>query len=482
VDCLEEDITSNRGEGFTVLSMLYITDILCKMFSIKAGSITLYCDNAEALRRKNIYFSTYTTLTKRDIDVKMEMEELITKIPIQISLVHVPGHADSEPGFVYKKAPQSVQRNIDMHNKVTYYMHNNAHSPYKPKSITPFLPAQRAALLIHNEVIAGDIKSHITNNRHGSDMEKRLLTKIRIPYRFQHIIDWPAIELAMKKKNPSERVSITKIMHQLWPTQKELSTRKEGITHQCLRCNTSPETFHHVYQCQSRISKSAFRSSIETFRKRLLKIKTAKPIIDVFVEFLVAFSQRRNPRPPTFKYGGQRAFSLLLRAYHHQCTLSKSVLHLGYLSYKWSLVQKFYTRNPENPKTSSEYDVSWASLTITTIWHFSQSLWQKRCAQIHVKNKDIDESMHTEELKSTIQTYLRTPRNLLSSHEKLLHLNVAKHLKSAFPTTLARWLNLLSTEREKSIRIKRNERIQRGGLQPLTKYFRWRASANEGKI
>ena len=260
----------------------------------------------------------------------------------------------------------------------------------------------------------------------------------------------------------------------------ELNTRKKGITQQCLRCNQSPETFNHIYQCQSRIGKSAYRSSIETFRKSQTKLKTAKPIIEVFVDFLVSFSQCRNPRPPTFKYGSKKAFSLLLRAYHHQCTLSKSVFHLGYLSYKWSLVQKFYTRNPENPVTSSEYDLSWASRCIITIWNFSHSLWQKRCAQIHVKNKDIDESMHTEELQATIQSYLRTPRDQLSSHEKLLHLNVSKHLKSAFPTTPARWLNLLSTEREKSIRLKRNERIQRGGIQPLTKYFRWRASINEG--
>jgi len=481
VDCMEEDITSNRGEGYTVLSMLYILDILCKCYSITTGSATLYCDNKEALRRRDIYFSTYTKLTTRDTDVKMEMELLITNLPIKISLEHVPGHADSEPNFVYARAPQSVQRNIDMHNKVTAFMKHPPPS-IEPRSVTPFLPAQQAALLIHGEVISGDIKTHITNTRHGSVMENRLLGKLKIPQRFQHVIDWPAITLAMKKKNPAERVSVTKIMHQLWPTQVEMCTRKDGSTHQCLRCDLAPETFNHIFQCQCRLSKSAFRSSIETFRKTLHKLKAAKPIIDVFVEYLVSFGQSRSPKPPIFKYGGEKAFSLLLRAHQHQRLLSQSVFHLGYISYKWSLVQGYYTRNAENPKTSAEYNLSWSASIIKAIWTFSHSLWQKRCAQVHTKNKDIEESMHTEELKSSIQSYLRTPRDLLSSHEKLLHLNVAKHLKSAFPTTLARWLNLLSTEREKSIRLKRNERIQRGGLQPLTKYFRWRASINEGNI
>ena len=176
--------------------------------------------------------------------------------------MHVPGHADSEPDFVYVRAPQSVQRNIDMHNKVTAFMKHPPPS-IEPRSITPFLPAQQAALLIHGEVISGDIKTHVTNTRHGSVMENRLLGKLKIPQRFQHVIDWPAITLAMKKKNPAERVSVTKIMHQLWPTQVEMCTRTDGSTHQCLRCDLAPETFNHIYQCQCRLSKSAFRSSLQ---------------------------------------------------------------------------------------------------------------------------------------------------------------------------------------------------------------------------
>jgi len=49
VDCTEEDVTSNRAEGCTILAMLHVIEIICVIFHIKEGSISLFCDNKEAL-------------------------------------------------------------------------------------------------------------------------------------------------------------------------------------------------------------------------------------------------------------------------------------------------------------------------------------------------------------------------------------------------------------------------------------------------
>ena len=52
VDCVEEDKTSNRGECFTVLALCTLINALCRLFVIKEGSVTIYCDNVGALPRK----------------------------------------------------------------------------------------------------------------------------------------------------------------------------------------------------------------------------------------------------------------------------------------------------------------------------------------------------------------------------------------------------------------------------------------------
>jgi len=65
---------------------------------------------------KNIETNTYTKLSTCHIDVKTELDSIFKELPICIEFLHVPGHADESPSFYYDRAPQQVQRNIDMHN------------------------------------------------------------------------------------------------------------------------------------------------------------------------------------------------------------------------------------------------------------------------------------------------------------------------------------------------------------------------------
>ena len=67
----------------------------------------------EALRRKQPSTSTFTPLSKRDVDVKLSIEHMIQNSPISLSFQHVPGHADDDPDFVYARAAQQVQQNLD---------------------------------------------------------------------------------------------------------------------------------------------------------------------------------------------------------------------------------------------------------------------------------------------------------------------------------------------------------------------------------
>ena len=481
VDCVEEDVTSNRAEGCTILAMLHIIEIICNMFDIPNGSITLFCDNKEALRKRNVKMSTYTKLSIRDTDIKMELFNLLASLPISVTLEHVSGHADDDPEFEYDKAPQQVQRNIDMHDAVTAYMQNPPKG-YGPKTSTPFFPAQNAALSIRNMIISGDINYHVIMQMHGSKMEQRLQHKLHVPWKYQHIIDWEHFKIAFKKLNPVHRAVTTKTIHSLWPTASILEERQQGRSNVCLRCHLQAETVQHVYQCQSRSSKASYRESIAIFRKKLQKIHTPGPMISIFIEFLVAYHQNRTPKKPKAMFGSKKSNAYLLKAYNHQMLLKSNVFHLGYISYKWGYIHKMHIKNQKeiNPETAPFFDSQWSTKVIQALWVFSQSIWKKRCAHVHKKDPELEESLCSAELKSSISSYLRLPRETLSRNEKLLHLNVSRHLKKAFPTTLARWLKLLAEERELTIRAKRSERIAGGGLQPLTKFFRWRAPVSKG--
>jgi len=470
VDCVEEDQTSNRGESFTVLAICTTVNILCKLYQIDKGSIVIYCDNKEALRRRHLSTSTFTSLSKRDIDVKMAVEHMVLTSPVSFSFQHVPGHADDDPDFVYEQATQQVQRNIDMHNLVTEFM---KHPPYqfRPTNITPFLPHQQIALTLHDRIISGDIQQHIVMERHGLDMEQRLYNQRNIKHSDQHIIDWPALRLAIKNKDTLGRINATKILHNLWPTMLTLKDRNTGVSGLCPRCKKQQETVQHVFQCAARPSVAAFRESISRFRKQLVKLKTAKPIILALVELLVAFGQNRPPICPAFSYGDKQKHNMLVRIFQNQLLLGQNSLYAGYVSYKWSMLHSSYVIKSN---TRPLFDVSWSSKIIEALWEFSTSIWRKRCLLVHKKNPEQHISLNDEELRTSIRTYLKCNRNELSPIEKSLHLNISSNIVRASTVTLARWLHLLAEERAKTIRLKRTQQISKGGTRPITGYFQRR--------
>ena len=476
VDCVVEDQTSNRGESFTVLALCTLIHALCRTYNLNSGSVTIYCDNMEALRRRKTDMSTFTTLSRRDIDVKMEIEHMILTSPVEFSFQHVPGHADEDPNFVYSQALQQVQRNIDMHNLVTKFMQ---HPPRDlvPTSKTPFLPHQNIALLIHNKVIAGDIKNHIYMERHGLSMEERLSKHRNINHDFQHIIDWQALQLAFKKQDTLGRINVAKILHNLWPTMAALENRKTGVSGICPRCKNKRETVSHVFQCTHRSSTSAFREAIHRFQLKLRKLHTVKPIITAFTEFLLAFHHNRNPVCPVLQFGNPKKYDTLRRVFLNQQKLGLQAFHIGYISYKWSMVQSLYT---EKGKKEPMFNVSWSSQIIQAIWDFSTYVWTKRCSIVHSKNPENASSLNDAELRESIRKYLRCQRKDLSPTEKSLHLNIASNIIRASSITLARWLHLLAEERDRTIRMKRTQQIRRGGTRPITGYFRRVASSNMG--
>ena len=361
VNCVEEDQTSNRGESFTILDLCTLIHSLCKLYNIQKGSVTKYCNNIEALTRKQVSKCTFTTLSKRDVDVKMSVEQMIYNSPVDFKFVHVPGHADADPDFVYEHVPQRVQQDIDMHNLVTYFMR---HPPkdFHPINVTPFLPHQKIALQIHGQVIAGDVKHHIFMQRHGQYMESRLSTHRGIHHDIQHVIDWPALKLAFKYRDTMGRICTTKILHDLWPAMNKLGNKNTGVTSTCPICKKCEETVLHVFQCTERFSVSAFREVVNTFKKKLIKLKTVKPIVSSFVELvLVAFQQKRHPVYPAFHFGDIEKHKMLERVFQNQLLLGKNSFHIGYVSYKWSMLQSLYSQNTSHKQM---FDVSWSAKVI----------------------------------------------------------------------------------------------------------------------
>ena len=98
-------MTSNRVEGCGVIAMAQLITSIAQFFTLPHTTIRLYCDNNEALRHYPLESVTYTTLTKRDIDLKMEMNRIMQNSSVTFIFYNVEGHADKEKDFIYEEAP-----------------------------------------------------------------------------------------------------------------------------------------------------------------------------------------------------------------------------------------------------------------------------------------------------------------------------------------------------------------------------------------
>ena len=94
--------------------MATLTDVVARFYRIQHATVQLYCDNNDVLHYHPLSRVTYTKLTKRDIDLKLEMNHLITNSHITYEFKEVDGHTDDEKDFDYDKVNQQTRRNIDM--------------------------------------------------------------------------------------------------------------------------------------------------------------------------------------------------------------------------------------------------------------------------------------------------------------------------------------------------------------------------------
>ena len=259
-----------------------------------------------------------------------------------------------------------------------------------------------------------------------------------------------------------------KIIHLYLPTLQVLHDRNSDISPTCLRCQRHAESFQHIFQCQCRQNQSCHRNALRTFRSTLQKIKTHPLIIHAFANILDSAHTNHPPKLPSTLIRNRTHLRILSQIFAQQTSLGPIALCRGFIVRNWSILQNLHKGSDDK----EEKDIPWLSKTIRALWTYSATIWLDRCKAIH-SQIDGDASLTHIELQQIIRKYLQIDRSELSADEKKLHLNVIRTLPFAHTKTLVRWLDLLKSQREATLRRKReSRRNKRATMRPLTSYFR----------
>lgn len=71
-----DDITSNRAKGFVVISMAHLLNSISTLYGFTEATFNIFCEKEEALRYYPLDRATYTSLTKREMDLKIEIDNM----------------------------------------------------------------------------------------------------------------------------------------------------------------------------------------------------------------------------------------------------------------------------------------------------------------------------------------------------------------------------------------------------------------------
>ena len=466
VDNDVDDVSSNRAEGCTVLAIITMATALSIYYELNSPSITVFCDNDEALRYRNYKKSTYSKLVMRDIDIKLEVSNFLQNSPLQIRFETVQGHADDSESFVYEDAPQEVRRNIDMDKHAKLFLkHSPAH--FTPNRRPTMFFAQKIALFLQGTLITGDITRQISLHKYGHTLEERIQKSLKISSAQLEQIEWEGLEIAFRKLSGSEKISRMKVMHKCLPTRLVLSSRDDSPSPVCVRCDTQNETFIHIFQCKCRQNKANHRQCVAKLRQNLRKALT-HPLIVNAIDLLITGFHEGRPRPYARPLlGDATKIRAVEQVYRQQQSLGGEALARGFISRNWMVVQNLC----DHERDKEHKNVGWIRKFIKSIWAYSYEMWGLRCKQTYASSKENEENLNHQELLFSIRQFFRRKRSDLSFQEKRLHLNLARGLKVAHVKTLARWLRLLKKERQFTMQQRRTSRKKSGKMQTITKFM-----------
>ena len=244
----------------------------------------------------------------------------------------------------------------------------------------------------------------------------------------------------------------SKILHGWLPTAHMVGHVTENT--QCPGCACGDETIDHMLRCPNALMKKKRREAIAALRKKGLKARVPKRVLNSFVGLLAHYLCEKEGDPVArIKHGGSRI------AAHQQMAVGLKYMARGFLVVGWhDAIAATGARHPER-KMDALQRLIWSDV-VTPLWHTRNDILHK---SVNRNREHEDQS-----LMEKISWYVRHKRELLSYHDQDLAGIDVSRLHRMCRSTKQAWVRHLDIAREAYV----NERKQLArGQNVITRYF-----------
>jgi hypothetical protein len=292
----------------------------------------------------------------------------------------------------------------------------------------PEVPAARCTLRINQEPVYSHYTNHIREASSVPDLKRYLQTRHGWNSATAQDISWDWFATAVRKQTLRSNVHLTKLIYDKLPTRftKYKTGGQTWLTPNCRHCNSVPETFDHLLQCEHTHGEK-FRSDtlqeVENLcRKNDVPIKFKETLARVIKTWF------KNEQIEELPHDTQQLKLLI----HAQTSIGWNLFFRGYLSSHW---RTFLTSTHSQPIPANKQQQSeiFFHTLIRTLWNNQTNFWR---TYQEAMNRKPDQNTETGEIPENVNNRSQEIRHLFSLKSKVQ----ATHRSEYFPSNLPNFL------------------------------------------
>ena len=362
--------SSLRCELVGILAMLEFLTELCDNMKIKAGGITLHCDNLTAVSINNDWSVLRMTPSHTNADIISACLKVRDKLPLHVHFKHVYAHQDKDKSFYLLDPIAKLNVQVDLRAKqLATSISMSTQQQFKEINHPSAFPTSYwNNNPIHHEIKNSLYKEITTDNVLSYWIEKRRVTPETLTQ-----IDLTAMGEGISPLSLTMKRFITKWSCESIGTGKNMQRWKLRHCGDCPFCTEPDENTLHIFQCPSIESLDAFKEAFRDLVKKLLSLNTCIQLLVAIRNDVMAW-RKGYPTPAT----GHLPLGLQ-RAIFAQRDIGWKQFFEGLVAKHWGAYMSQYYLHKKTKNTGR----TWSKRLIKYNWEFTHEIWTSRNTQLH---------------------------------------------------------------------------------------------------
>ena len=337
--------------------MITVLSRVCTVHKIEQGSITLYCDNINAVRRLQ-QFHKPVPVVLSNYDMIYSCCSLLSRLAITVRIAHVKGHQDAVSDRTLS-LPEQLNCLVD--RKAKAYLAQLAPSP------TTLAPPQSLPSPGTHLYAGGARFHHFDAERlrfllFKDQMKAHLHTRGVLSQTAFDEVDWAALGDALEGSPSGFKIWAAKHLTDQCATGVTMYNWEFWDSNICPLCNAHPEDIPHLMNCDHPPQRTLWIKLFQRFERKLTQLETHPRIIQ---SLLTGVAHPQASFALTHGSPAAIAAAATQQSIGHRATLE------GRISKKWRALQGTHYQQVAPTRRPS----TWAKAVSFELLLLSHDMW-----------------------------------------------------------------------------------------------------------